>query len=62
MVGPETIDTVSADGHVVLGQLFVHFVDLDFVFRDREMTAEKLDEMQAKLVGLLDCAIHAEAP
>ncbi len=61
MVGPETIDTVSADGHVSLVQFISHFIDLDFILCDREVTAEKLDKVQTKLVGLFDCAIHTEA-
>ena len=61
MVGPETVDTVSAYCHVAFDQLFGHFIDLDFVLRDREVAAKIFDKVQAKLVGLLDCTIHTEA-
>ena len=43
-------------------KLGLHFIDLYFVLRDREVTAETLDKVQTKLVGLLDCAVHSESP
>ena len=60
VVGAEAVDAVSTDGHVALGQFFVHLAYLDFVLGDREVRTEELNEVQAKFVGLFHCTVHAK--